>query len=222
MTNYKAGFQGKYIAAVDFGVTMPAEPTVTIRAVPLEKVEQLKDDDGGGPAKMRDRWIVYFEESQRGWVMNRTNAICLAALFGDDVEGWVGHKVTLYATPVQVGPKKDLGIRVKGSPEISAPKSVQVKLPRRKAVTMTLQPTGAAKRAAPAKIDPSQPWPENIKTYADLLAHIDARGWSDEAEAAIGKPRADWSASIGAALYDFGKSHAPYTASGFGGQEVNA
>lgn len=224
MTNYRAGFQGQYIAAVDFGVTMPAEPTLTIKSVPLEKVEQLKGDDSdGGAAKVRDRWIVYCEESPRGWVMNRTNAICLAALFGDDVEGWVGHKVTLHAMMVQVGPKKDLGIRIKGSPELTAPKQVQVKLPRKKAITMTLQPTGA--RAAPQTTDisdPTQPWPARVSTLGEVVALISIRGWTAEAEAAIGKPCMEWSNADGNALFAFGKRHAPYTApaSGFGEDSV--
>ena len=36
----------------------------------------------------------------------------------------------------------ELGIRVKGSPELDAPKQIEIKLPRKKATMMTLLPTG--------------------------------------------------------------------------------
>lgn len=193
MTNYRAGFQGQYIAAVDFGVTMPAEPTLTIRSVPLEKVEQLKADDGdSGAAKMRDRWIVYCEESHRGWVMNRTNAICLAAMFGDDVEGWVGHKVTLHAVSVQVGPKKDLGIRIKGSPELTVPKQVQIKLPRKKAQTMVMQPTGKAE-ARTGDPGPRTDRPAQPITRDALVKRLTELGWLKDAEAHMQAAPASWS-----------------------------
>ena len=136
--HYKLGFKGQYVSAVEL---TNKSPTLTITSVVIEKVESMqKDDDGAG--KMKDKIIVYFAEADRGMVLNRTNAECIVALWGAETNGWVGHKLTIFATQVRVGPKMEAGIRIKGSPELTAPKQVEVKLPRKKATTMTLIPTG--------------------------------------------------------------------------------
>lgn len=136
--DYKLGFKGQYVSAVEIGTH---QPTLTINKVVLEKVESLQKDDEGGAGKSRDRIVIYFHEADRGWVLNRTNAECLVAMWGRETEGWAGHKVTIFATQVRVGPKMELGIRVKGSPELEKPLTVEVKLPRRKPTSMTLVPT---------------------------------------------------------------------------------
>jgi len=147
MADYGIGFLGIYLMAAELvGKTF----TGTIKAVVLEKVESLKktgDDEEGG--KLRDRWIVYFKESKsgRGWLLNRTNAECIKAMWGRETENWLGHKITLFTQQVKVGLKMEPGIRVKGSPELEKPLQVEIKLPKRKAVMMTLNPTG---KTAPA------------------------------------------------------------------------
>ena len=130
--DYRALFKSEYIAAVELG---DKTPTMTIASVKLCKLEQ---EDG----RHKDKGIIGFRETDRGWVLNRTNAQCLAAMFGNDTDGWIGKRVTLYSTPVRVGPKTEPGIRVKGSPDITAPMTVEVKLPRKKPQQMTMQPTG--------------------------------------------------------------------------------
>ena len=137
--DYKLGFKGQYVAAVELG---NAQPTLTISRVVIEKIESMqKDDDGAG--KTRDRLVAYFQGEERGWVVNRTNAECMVAMWGRETDKWVGHKVTIFATQVRVGPKMELGIRVKGSPELDKPMSIQVQLPRRKPVPVTLVNTSA-------------------------------------------------------------------------------
>ena len=69
--------------------------------------------------------------------MNKTNVACLKTLFGSETNGWVGHKVTLCTQATNTGP----GIRVLGSPEITAPIKVTIKMPRKRPVEMTMQPT---------------------------------------------------------------------------------
>lgn len=145
------GFLGTYITAAEL---IGKEPTLTIERVTLEKVESMKanDDEGGG--KMKDRWVVYFKESRggRGWLLNRTNAECIRELWGREVDGWLGHKVTLHTQTVRVGPKMEPGIRVKGSPELSEPRTFDLRLPRKKPIKTTLVPT-ARKAAAAAAAD---------------------------------------------------------------------
>lgn len=142
------GFLGAYITAAEL---VGKEPTLTIERVTLEKVESLKaaDDDGGG-GKMRDRIVVYFKEARggRGWLLNRTNAECLKEMWGRETNDWIGRRLTLYTTQVRVGPKMEPGIRVKGSPELTEPRSFELRLPRKKPIRTTLLPTAKAAPAA--------------------------------------------------------------------------
>ena len=134
------GFLGQYITAAEL---VGKEPTLTIDRVTLEKVESLKIGDDDGKGKTKDRIIVYFKESNsgRGWLLNRTNAECLKELWGRETDNWIGHKVTLQVKQVRVGPKMEPGIRVKGSPELTAPRTFDMKLPRKKPIETTLVPT---------------------------------------------------------------------------------
>jgi len=143
MTDYKQGFQGPYVTAVQIG---DATPTLTIDRVELTEIPAIEP---GKPA--RDRWVIFYREAGKGMVLNRTNAECLVALWGRDVEQWKGHRVTLHTVPVRVGGKTEPGIRILGTPEITEPKTVQIKLPRKRPFPHTLQPTGkAAAKAEPA------------------------------------------------------------------------
>lgn len=131
--DYRALFRGAYLAAAEFGGRIP---TLTMKGV---KVVALEGDDG----KAKDRGVLYFSETDRGLVLCKTNAICIAAMFGPDTDAWAGKRLTLHATEVQLGREKVPGIRVKGSPDIDAPKDVEVKLPKRRPFTMRMEKTVA-------------------------------------------------------------------------------
>ena len=139
--DYRALFKGEYISAAEFG---DRRPTMTIAKVELCKLEQ---EDG----RQKDKGIIRFRETDRGWVLNRTNAECIAAMFGRETNDWVGKRVTLFSTPVKFGGKTEPGIRVKGSPDIAADVTVSIKLPRKKPQPMVLEVTRKeAKTATPA------------------------------------------------------------------------
>ncbi len=147
--NYKEFFKGDYIAAAEMELGKPTTLTIKeVRKVRLESMGPV-DGEGGGEKKERDRGVVYFRETDRGWVLNRTNAECLVAMWGMETNAWLGKRVTLYATPVRVGKKTEPGIRVKGSPDLTAPMMATVQLPRRRPQQIELVPTG--RPAAPAQ-----------------------------------------------------------------------
>ena len=131
--NWEAMFQSDYIRAVDFGTRIFNGEIAEVRLCKLE------DEKTG---KEKDKGVVFFKGQPKGWVLCKTNAICLAAMFGPDTEAWVGKHVTLYSATVSVGKEKKPGIRVKGSPDLPKPLPVEIKLPRKKAFTMTMQVTG--------------------------------------------------------------------------------
>lgn len=163
--HYGAMLVGQFLKAAEFGTgATPSQPTWTIANVVLEKLESVSmQDTDGSSSKLKTKGICYFKEVERGWVLNRTNAECLAALFGKETNEWVGKRVTLFAADVRVGPKMDIGIRVRGSPDIANEVTVMIKLPRRKPIPMKLVPTGGADPfAACATVDAlKQAWSQH-------------------------------------------------------------
>src|SRR5579863_4704163 len=78
-------YPGRFMKAVDF----KGKPvTLTIAEV---KIEELVGDKGP-----QIKGIVSFEKTEKQLALNRTNGICLKAMFGRRVQEWIGHKVTLY------------------------------------------------------------------------------------------------------------------------------
>lgn len=144
--HYSAMLVGQFIKAGEFGTgDIPLQPTWTISRVALEKLESISMTDTENAAgKLKTKGIVYFKEIGVGWVLNRTNIMCLVEMWGQDTDAWIGKRVTLFRADVRVGAKMDVGVRIKGSPDITREITVQVKLPRRKSTPMKLVPTGTA------------------------------------------------------------------------------
>jgi hypothetical protein len=123
----EAMFPGRFIKAMDLG---GKDVTLTIESVALDEL----DGDGGKKVK----GIVAFAGAKKKWVLNRTNALALKAMWGRETDAWIGHKVTLYPTTFNDEPC----IRVKGSPELEKPMEFELKLPKKKPRMMKLLPTG--------------------------------------------------------------------------------
>ncbi len=130
--DYRAMFKGDHIQAAEFaGKT----PTLTVKGVSLVRMEDEKKGE-------RERGVVHFRETDRGWVINRTNAESMAAMFGPETDAWIGKRVKLQAVEVQFGKQRVPGIRVMGSPDIASPVTFTLKLPRKRPQQVTLQATG--------------------------------------------------------------------------------
>lgn len=135
---------GEYIKAAEFGSTLPQQPTWTIGGASIEEMASLKP---GATEKTVEKGVIHFREMKRGWVMNKTNAQCMTAMFGREVSGWDGKRVTLKAEMVQVGPSKQPGIRVVGSPDIANDITFDIRLPKKKPIKVTLVKTGGGNQA---------------------------------------------------------------------------
>lgn len=138
---------GAYIKAAEFKIGQ--EFTVTIDNV---HKEQLEGDDG----KKKGKGVVAFKGKDKEWVSNKTNQLCIAAMFGPMVKDWYGKRITLVVENVKVGGETKPGFRIKGSPDLTAPVDATIKLPKRKPVTRRLVPTGkpAAATATAAVLNP--------------------------------------------------------------------
>jgi len=137
-------FKGAYISAVEFNGKMPTVEISHVKAVELE------DEKGQSKSKP----VVFFKERPRGWVLCKTTALSMAAMFTPETKAWEGKHVTLYATEVAVGKERKLAIRVLGSPDIEKDMTFELKLPRKKATRVTL------KKTVPGAVLPPDPAPE--------------------------------------------------------------
>lgn len=128
--------------------------TLTIAQVFTEEL----DGDKGKERKA----ILAFRETAQQHVLPKINAHCIAAMLGSDVRQWVGKRISLYATdrympfPGRTGEDR-FCVRIYGSPEIDKPIAVEFRPPRRKAIRMTMQPTGNAD--SQPKPQPPKPQP---------------------------------------------------------------
>jgi hypothetical protein len=117
-------FPGRYMKAGQLG---DRKHTLTIVDV---QTEMLPDDQGGE----RLRGVITFKEVPYAWVINKTNATLLRAMFGRDVTTWKGRKVTLYRGEF----RKDYAIRVWGSPELREDRTIEFRLPKKSKERWTL------------------------------------------------------------------------------------
>jgi hypothetical protein len=63
-------------------------------------------------AEKENKPVVYFVDSQKPLVLNRTNADRLAHRFGDDTAAWIGATVKVYSELVSYQGKTMEGIRL--------------------------------------------------------------------------------------------------------------
>lgn len=83
-------FPSKYVKATDLnGKTV----TLTIAKLVLEEL-------GHGAEKER-KPVLYFQKATKGLVLNRTNAMTIAALYGDESDDWAGKRISIYPTRIR-------------------------------------------------------------------------------------------------------------------------
>ena len=100
--NINSAFPSKYLKA---DVDLPgdgANMTVTIKSVDMVTF----GDDSSRP-------VVYFYETDKGLVLNKTNAGTIAKLYGPDTDDWEGKKINLFDTEIDFQGKQTLAIRVR-------------------------------------------------------------------------------------------------------------
>lgn len=83
-------FPSKYLKAHDLG---GKAYTLTIRAATLEKV--------GHGQEQEMKLAIAFEKATKLMLLNRTNAMIIASLYGPETESWIGKPVTVYSARVK-------------------------------------------------------------------------------------------------------------------------
>lgn len=104
MPDYSAKYQ-TYFKAENF---KEGPRTLTIKSAALEKPSRESDEE---------RVVLYFEEDERGLVLNKTRYDELSEIFGShNTDKFVGGKIDLYYDPnIKFGGKKVAGIAVRAA-----------------------------------------------------------------------------------------------------------
>ena len=116
-------YPGRFVKAADFN---GKDVTLEISEV---KLEELEGDKGA-----QTKGIVSFKGAKKSLVLNKTNGLCMRAMWGRETDAWIGKRVTLYPAELD----GELCIRVRGSPDIADSITFELKLPRKKSVQKTL------------------------------------------------------------------------------------
>jgi hypothetical protein len=156
-------YPGRFLKAGEF---KGKKPTLTMGQV---KIEELIGDKGP-----QVKGVVFFKETEKQWALNKTNGICLKAMFGRKVQEWVGRRVTLFAGTWD----GEECIRVWGSPELQADMDVPIQLPRKRPFNMTMHavrkggPGGSAATNPPAAASGPPPSVAEANTQLRAAASI--------------------------------------------------
>lgn len=107
--NIQNAFPSKWLKSGD---VEEGDLTLTIRSVTMEDI--------GSGENQETKPVVYFEESEKGMVLNKTNADTISKLHTPETDNWIGKKITIFATEVDFAGKQTLALRVR----MRAPKPV--------------------------------------------------------------------------------------------------
>ena len=83
MTTVSEAFPSNYLKAADLN---NRTVKVAINKVVFEEIGRDKDS----------KPIVYFDKVKKGLVLNKTNAVEIAASHGDQMDGWIGKEIELF------------------------------------------------------------------------------------------------------------------------------
>lgn len=100
--NIDAAFPSKYLKASDIG---DGDMPLTIKEVVIENIGQGED--------IESKPILYFAETEKGLVLNKTNSNTIKGLYSAETDNWAGKMIALFATEVDFAGKQTLALRVR-------------------------------------------------------------------------------------------------------------
>lgn len=102
MPDFRSMFDKQYIGVWDLG---GKDRTVTISGVKAETISNGKQKN--------KKPVISFKGAEKRFLCNVTNAKCIAAMYGNNTDTWIGKAVTLYPTQADFGGKTVDAIRVR-------------------------------------------------------------------------------------------------------------
>lgn len=127
MVNINTLYPSTYLKAAD----LQGKPAnVTIRAVVMEKI--------GNDIKP----VLYFQNKEKGMVLNKTNGVTIAQAYGHDTDDWSGGALVVFPAYVEYQGKQVEGLRVR-MPERQPPARASVAPNARERAEMVQAPVPA-------------------------------------------------------------------------------
>lgn len=151
-------YPGRFIKSADLKGKVV---TLTIASV---KIEELIGDKGP-----QIKGLIGFDKTEKQFALNKTNGICLKAMFGRLVQEWIGKRVSLHSIIYEGDP----AIRVFGSPDIADDIEVPVQLPRKRPFSMTMKRVQLKGAASPPPPPPPPPPPQPRESLSTGIGGID-------------------------------------------------
>lgn len=100
--DYRAMYDRKYVGAWDL-----SGKDVTVKIVRVV-AEELQNRQG-----KNKKPVVYFDGTDKGFALNKTNGQIIASMYGPRTRDWVGKCITIYPTQVSFGRDQVDAIRVR-------------------------------------------------------------------------------------------------------------
>ena len=112
--HWKLAFPSDYISSADL---RGRDVSLTISGANLDNVKVI---DGKGKGEDQKKLVLEFEElkdrgkgTPRKLVVNKTNAKTIARLHGNEVNSWIGKRITLYPTTCLAFGKTEDCVRIR-------------------------------------------------------------------------------------------------------------
>lgn len=130
MVNINSAYPSKYLSAADLG----DQPRLaTVRAITFEDM-----NDG------KSKPCIWFNEYDKGLVLNKTNANNIADFLGPETDAWMGHQIVMVSAMVDFQGRSVEAIRVRAPKNRPAPAAAQYTV---------AQPQGGPPKSHPASLD---------------------------------------------------------------------
>lgn len=100
--NIQNAFPSKWLKSGD---VEDGDLTLTIKSVQIEDIGQGESQES--------KPVIYFEETDKGMVLNKTNADTISRLHTPETDNWIGKKISIFATEVDFAGKQTLALRVR-------------------------------------------------------------------------------------------------------------
>lgn len=83
------------------------------KAVPMTIDRVVNENVTGQNDKTEEKQVLYFAESKKGMILNKTNAKRIARWFGPETDDWHGMVIELYTEPVKAFGETHNALRVR-------------------------------------------------------------------------------------------------------------
>lgn len=146
-------YPGRFLKS---GELLGKKVTVVIDDVSIDELEGEKGKKVQG--------ILYLRGKAKQIVLNKTNGLCLKAMFGRKLGDWIGKRIVIFQGTTKFGADTVDCIRIWGSPDIAKDITATISLPRKRPFDMVMHKTNgkAAETREPGGDDEGPPAEDDI------------------------------------------------------------